>query len=106
MISPSLAFAIAAGTIASSTATPPFPPTHGSSGLERPSIDAVMYGYETQAKALQTEMAALKTSDGGELTAQHRAYLRQKLIALLEAYRNEVQQVAPLSVNADGSPGR
>lgn len=102
----SLAFALAAGTVASSTATPPFPPTHGSSDRPGTSIEAVMYDYETQARVLQAEMAALKESDGGVLTAEHRAYLHKKLVALIDAYNGEFRHLDPMSVNADGSRAR
>jgi hypothetical protein len=105
MVTLALALALAAGPITSSAESSPFPPTHG--GDQRgPSIEALMYDYETQAKALQTEMVALKKSDGGELTSEHQAYLQKKLIALLDAYHNEVRQADPMVVNADGSPGR
>jgi hypothetical protein len=102
----SLAFVLAAGTVMSSTGTPPFPPVHGSSDRLGPTIEVIAYDYETQARALQTEMAALKRADGGELTTEHRAYLQKKLVALLDAYNGEIRHVDPMSVNADGSRAR
>ncbi len=37
------------------------------------------------------------------LTPEHRAYVRQKLEALLTAYRQEVRLDDPRSVNANGT---
>ena len=101
MIAVILAFA--AGTSSANMATLPFPPTHGSDGFERPSKAAVDLDYEGKAKALRAEMRALQASDGGELTPQHRIYIRQKLEGLLSAYESDVRRVDPFATNADGS---
>lgn len=104
-----LALALAAAAMAPGQSTssipvaPAFPPVSGPSGFERPSVEALTYEYEAKAKALQTEMAALKKADGGQLTAEHLAYVQDKLIALLQAYRSASQLDHPMSVNADGT---
>ena len=101
MIAPILAFAAAA--LPSPQGSPPHPPTHGSHGNMQPSREAMDLDYESKAKALRAEMQALQEFHGGELTAQHRAYLQEKLEALRSAYRRDVREVDPMSVNADGS---
>jgi hypothetical protein len=82
---------------------PPHPPTHGGDDYSRPSNAAITLSYEAKAKALRDEMHALQAADGGELTAQHRAELRSKAVALLSAYRDEIRLNDPMSVNADGT---
>jgi hypothetical protein len=62
-----------------------------------------MLDYEIKAETLRAEMVALKKSDGGQLTPEHLAYVQQKLIALLEAYRSDLRKDDPMSVNADGT---
>lgn len=69
-------------------------------------MEALSYQYEAEAKALQAELAALKKADGGQLTAEHLAYVQNKLVALLDAYHAAVRQNDPLRANADGSPAR
>ena len=101
MIALILAFAVAA--LPSPQGSPPHPPTTGSHGNMQPPREAVDLDYESKARALRAEMRALQESHGGELSAQHRVYLHQKLEALLTAYRREVREVDPMSVNADGS---
>jgi len=66
--------------------------TGGGTGLARPAADGLAVRYEARAKALQDEMAALKRKDGGKLTAEQWAKLRQRLVALLEAYERDVQR--------------
>jgi hypothetical protein len=100
-----LAFAVAAAAM-SPEGTSPFPPTTGSSGQTRPSTQALVLDYETKAKGLRTEMADLKNSDGGQLTAEHQQYLTKKLISLLDAYHSAVRKDDPMSVNADGTLSR
>lgn len=97
--------ALAAPFFAVPEGRPPDPPTHGGSGFERPSRVALDLAYEGKAAALRDEMHALQQSDGGELTAEHRAYVREKLEALLSAYRRDVGRDDPW-VNADGTPVR
>ena len=85
---------------------PPHPPTNGGGerwGFTPESSPEVNLAYEREARALQSEMQALQASDGGKLTAEHRAYLRKKADALLGDYRRGVQRVDPAAVNADGS---
>ena len=65
--------------------------TGGGTGLTRPAADGLAVRYEARAKALRQEMAALKRSDG-KLTAEQWAKLRQRLVALLEAYERDVQR--------------
>ena len=85
---------------------PPHPPTHGGDGrwgftaYSRPEVSVA---YEREARALQAEMQALQYSDGGKLTAEHRAYLRKKANAVLSDYNRDVRRVDPAAVNADGS---
>ena len=101
--------ALAAAPFGSSGAfqgAPPHPPTHGGGDYSRPSSDAIDLSYERKAKALRDEMHALQASDGGELTAEHRTYLRKKAEALLSAYRRELWLNDPMSVNADGTLAR
>ena len=98
--------ALAAAPFSSSPSfqgSPPHPPSHGGDDFSRPSNAAVALSYEARAKALRDEMHALQASDGGELTAEHRAYLREKAEALLRAYRHDVWLNDPMSVNADGT---
>jgi len=95
--------ALAAAPFSAIPEFPPDPPTHGGSGFERPSRQALDFAYEAKAAALRDEMHALQAADGGELTAEHRSYVRQKLEALLTAYRHEVRLDDPMSVNADGT---
>jgi hypothetical protein len=110
---PVLAFALA-GAIAmspepaapSTPLVPPDPPSSGPSGHLRPSIESLMLDYEAQSKALKAEMADLQKSDGGKLTPEHRTYVQQKLIALLDAFHSALQKDDPMSVNADGRPAR
>ena len=83
--------------------SPPHPPTHGGDDFSRPSNAAIDLSYEAKAKALRGEMHALQAGDGGELTPEHRAYVRSKLEALLSAYRHEIWVNDPMSVNADGT---
>ena len=111
MVYPILAIAVAIAMSPEPAApalpsTPPIPPSSGPSGFVRPSIEALMLDYETQAKALKAEMADLQKSDGGQLTSEHRAYVQQKLIALLDAFHGALRKDDPMSVNADGSPAR
>ena len=63
-------------------ARPPHPPTAAEKGLN---LD-----YEARSKALQAEMVVLKKADGGKLTREHRAYLRQKAEALLMLYNRDL----------------
>ena len=97
--------ALAAGPFSAIPEFPPEPPTHGGSGFERPSRQALYLAYEGKAAALRDEMHVLQQSDGGKLTTEHRAYLRGKLEALLSAYRRDVGRDDPW-VNADGTPVR
>ena len=96
-----LAFALAAAamspgpSMSSIPVAPPHPPVSGPSGFQRPSIEAITYDYEAKARALRSEMAALKKSDGGKLTAEHLAYVQDKLIALLGAYHKAAQTYRP-----------
>jgi hypothetical protein len=48
-------------------------------------------------------MHLLQERDGGQLTAQHHAYVQEKLALLLSAYHRDTQRVDPTAVNADGS---
>jgi len=85
---------------------PPHPPSNGGGerwGLVGESLPEVKLAYEREAKALRAEMHALQESDGGQLTAEHRAYLRKKANALLSDYRLGVRRMDPTAVNADGS---
>jgi Skp family chaperone for outer membrane proteins len=75
-------------------------------GHIKPSISAVVMQYEAQAKALQTEMDALRKAVLGQLTPEHRAYLQATASALVAAYHRDLAEVNPLSVNADGTPVR
>ena len=85
---------------------PPVPPSDGGGsrwGIVAPSDNpALAIAYEREATALQAEMYALQQSDGGRLTAQHRAYLRKKAQALVSAYNREAQGVAPAATDTDG----
>ena len=105
MITAILAFA-ALQMVSNQASPPPHPPTHGGDGrwgFIEFSRHEVNLAYERQAKALQTEMHALQESDGGQLTAQHRDYMEEKVKALLSAYGRDVRGVNPAAINADGS---
>ena len=100
-----LAFA-ALQMVSSQASPPPVPPAHG--GDERWGFFELYHpelnlAYEREAKALRAEMHALQESDGGRLTAEHRAYLREKVEALLNGYHRDVRRVDPMAINADGS---
>ena len=85
---------------------PAHPPTNGGGerwGFVGESPPEVNLAYEREAKALRAEMHSLQVSDGGKLTAEHRAYLRKKANALLSDYRLGVRRIDPTAVNADGS---
>ena len=100
MIAPCLALAAAVAVAASPDASPayapvgagsPFgPPPHPASIERMPPLMALE--YQTKAKALQAEMHALKESSGGKLTREQRTYLHEKLVALLSAYRRDLQR--------------
>lgn len=75
-------------------------------GFIRPSKQSVDLEYSQKAKALQQEMLALQQSDGGVLTESHRAHLQAKAAELLASYREEMQKIDPMSVNANGTPRR
>ena len=104
MIAAILAFA-ALQMVSNEASPPPVPPTNG--GGERwgfePSHPELNLAYEREARALQAEMHSLQESDGGKLTAEHRAYVEQKLKALLDDYHRGVRRVDPTAINADGS---
>jgi hypothetical protein len=88
--------------------TPPHPPSNGGGegwGFVAEPPPAVSFAYEREAIALRTEMRALQEADGGRLTAQHRAYVREKAEALLSAYNRGVRLLDP-AVNAEGSNPR
>jgi hypothetical protein len=101
-----LSFAAVAAAAMSPVGSSPFPPISGSPGHMRPSMRALVLDYETKARALRSEMAELKQADGGELTAEHRQYLTQKLTSLLDAYHGAIRKDDPMSVNADGTLNR
>jgi len=82
--------------------SPPDPPTNG--GGERWGV--VSLDYERDAINLRTEMRALQEADGGQLTPQHRAYVKKKVEALLNAYRRDAERPGPTAINADGSRPR
>ena len=109
MVYPAFTLAIAAAAMSPGPAAPSFPslppspPTSGASGHLRPSIEALILDYQGQAETLRAEMAALKKSDGGQLTPEHLAYVQEKLIVLLDAYRSDLRKDDPMSVNADGT---
>jgi len=103
MISPVIA--LAAAFLMSPDGSSAFPPTGDDTSVAGPafSIATLTHDYEAKSKALQSEMGTLKQSDGGHLTAEHQAYLQQKLIRLLDEYHNALQRSDPMAVNADGS---
>ena len=72
--------------------SPPIPPSNGGYGYVRPAAAPFELRYEARAKDLQLEMAALKQSDGGRLTWEHKAYLHTKLVALLDAYERDLDR--------------
>jgi hypothetical protein len=102
------AFAFAAAFAMSPDGPPAFPPVSGDTVTRDTtlSIAALTHDYEEKSKALQTEMLALKQSDGGQLTPEHQAYLQRKLIRLLDAYHSALQKTDPMAVNADGTVSR
>jgi hypothetical protein len=103
MIVAVLAFAAAA--FAPEVSGPPAdPPTNGGDGFiyMHPSRAALDLAYEREAKALRDEMHALQKSDGGKLTAEHRAALHERLAALVTAYERDLQQDDPFRRSADG----
>ena len=104
MITAILAFA-ALQMVSNQASPPPHPPTHGGDnwGFVATSRPDVNLAYEREATALRAEMHALQGSDGGRLTAQHRAYLQKRVKALLSAYDRDVRGVNPAAINADGS---
>src|SRR4051794_16471236 len=102
MIIAILAFA-AVQFVSSGASPPPLPPTNGGEDFVGRRGDAVNLAYEREAEALRTEMHLLQERDGGELTAQHRAYVQEKAALLLSTYRRDIQRVDPMAVNADGS---
>ena len=104
MIAAFLALAAAQYMANSPLGAPPDPPTNGGSGFERPSRLALELAYEQKAKALKAEMHAQQKADGGNLTAEHLAYFRQKAEALLTAYSSDIRRDDP--INADGSRAR
>lgn len=97
------AFAPGGPSTSSIPVAPPYPPVSGPSGHMRPSVEALTYEYEAKAKALQAEMASLKKSDGGKLSAEHLSYVQEKLITLLHSYNAAMAQSRPMAVNADGT---
>ena len=109
MIAAILAFA-ALQMVSNEASPPPVPPSNGGGerwGFTEPPYRADLNpAYEREARALQAEMHSLQESDGGKLTAEHRAYIRQKLEALLDDYQRGVRRADPTAVNADGSTPR
>ena len=85
---------------------PPHPPSHGGDDWSGQSAPELRLAYEREADALRTEMHALQQADGGELTAEHRTYLRKKAEALVAAYNRDIEQSDPMGINADGSRPR
>ena len=84
---------------------PPDPPTNGGGerwGFTGEARPEVKLANEREARALQAEMHARQESDGGQLTAEHRAYLRKKADALLSDYSRGVRRVDPAAINSDG----
>lgn len=89
----------AAGTLPGS---PPHPPTHGGDNWGVVALQ-VNEAYEREARVLRAEMHSLQESDGGKLTAEHRAYIRKKATALLTAYNRGDADVPSMTEKADGS---
>ena len=108
MIAAILAFA-ALQMVSNEASPPPIPPSNGGGerwGFTEPYRADLNLAYEREAKALQAEMHSLQNSDGGQLTAEHRAYIEHKLKALLNDYHRGVRRADPTAINADGSKPR
>ncbi|RYD83728.1 MAG: hypothetical protein EOP61_41075 [Sphingomonadales bacterium] len=60
--------------------------------------------YLDRMTAIRQDAVALRASDGGTLTDEHRAMIQARNDKVEAGYRRELRRNNPMSVGADGSP--
>jgi hypothetical protein len=106
----SLTALVATSASASPYAAPVYPPTGSNVEVDRArhpptqAEKALNARYAEKSKALQAEMAALKQANGGKLTKDDKALLRQKAETLVAAYNCERGRLDGNTLTPIGTP--